>query len=133
MQLLAELDGFKPLGNVKVIGATNRKDILDPAVVRPGRLDRLLHIPVPNKDARLDILRIHSKNMSFDKKTNIVPLIGKMEGFSGAEIKAVCTEAGYFAIRNERDFVTREDFLKAIEKIKQEDKIEKEDHMGMFG
>ena len=133
MQLLAELDGFKPLGNVKVIGATNRKDILDPAVIRPGRLDRLLYIPVPNKEARLEILKIHSKNMSFDKKINIELLISRMEGFSGAEIKAVCTEAGYFAIRNERTFVTKEDFLKAIEKVKQEEKTEGEDYTGMFG
>src|SRR3989339_1415927 len=71
MQLLAELDGFKPLGNVKVIGATNRKDILDPAVIRPGRLDRLISIPIPNNEARLDILKIHSKNMNFDKNVKI--------------------------------------------------------------
>ena len=133
MQLLAELDGFKPLGNVKVIGATNRKDILDPAVIRPGRLDRLLYIPIPNKEARLEILKIHSKEMSFDKKINIELLTSRMEGFSGAEIKAVCTEAGYFAIRNERTFVTKEDFLKAIDKVKQEEKAEGEDYMGMFG
>ncbi len=133
MQLLAELDGFKPLGNVKVIGATNRKDILDPAVVRPGRLDRLLYIPVPNKDAIIEIFKIHSKNMSFDKKINIELLAGKMDGFSGAEVKASCTEAGYFAIRSDRTFVTKEDFLKAIEKVKQEDIIEKGDHTRMFG
>ena len=133
MQLLAELDGFKPLGNVKVIGATNRKDILDPAVIRPGRLDRLLYIPIPNKEARFEILKIHSKDMNFDKKINLELLTSRMEGFSGAEIKAVCTEAGYFAIRNERTFVTKEDFLKAIEKVKQEEKAEGEDYMGMFG
>ena len=133
MQLLAELDGFKPLGNVKVIGATNRKDILDPAVIRPGRLDRLLYIPIPNKEARLEILKIHSKDMSFDKKINMELLISRMEGFSGAEIRAVCTEAGYFAIRNERTFVTKEDFLKAIDKVKQEEKLEGKDYMGMSG
>ena len=133
MQLLAELDGFKPLGNVKVIGATNRKDILDPAVIRPGRLDRLLYIPIPNKEARLEILKIHSKDMNFGKKINIELLTSRMEGFSGAEIKAVCTEAGYFAIRNERTFVTKEDFLKAIDKVKQEEKAEGKDYMGMFG
>ncbi len=133
MQLLAELDGFKPLGNVKVIGATNRKDILDPAVVRPGRLDRLISIPIPNKEARLDILKIHSKSMNFDKKVKIELLPSRMEGFSGAEIKAVCTEAGYFAIRSNRTFVTKEDFLKAIDKVKQEEKAEGQDYMGMFG
>ena len=134
MQLLAELDGFKPLGNVKVIGATNRKDILDPAVIRPGRLDRLISIPIPNNEARLDILKIHSKSMNFDeKKVKIELLPSRMEGFSGAEIKAVCTEAGYFAIRNDRTYVTKEDFLKAIDKVKQEEKTEGQDYMGMFG
>ena len=133
MQLLAELDGFKPLDNVKVIGATNRKDILDPAVIRPGRLDRLIRIPIPNKESRLDILKIHSKDMSFGKNVKLEPLAVRMEGFSGAEIRAVCTEAGYFAIRADRTFVTREDFLKAIDKVKQEEKIEGEDYIGMFG
>ncbi|MBI2650382.1 AAA family ATPase [Candidatus Woesearchaeota archaeon] len=133
MQLLAELDGFKPLDNVKVIGATNRKDILDPAVIRPGRLDRLLNIPIPNPEARLEIFKIHSKNMNFDRSINIGVLTSRMEGFSGAEIKATCTEAGYFAIRSDRTFVTKEDFLKAIDKVKEEEKAEGEDYLGMFG
>lgn len=133
MQLLAELDGFKPLDNVKIIGATNRKDILDPAVIRPGRLDRLLYIPLPNKEARVDIFKIHSKNMSFDKKISTDALITMMENFSGAEIRAVCTEAGYFAIRDNRTFVTREDFLKAITKVKEEEKLEGKEHIAMFG
>lgn len=133
MQLLAELDGFKPLDNVKVIGATNRKDILDPAVVRPGRLDRLLYIPIPSKEARLDIFKIHSKSMSFDKKINNDLLIRKMEGFSGAEIKAVCTEAGYFAIRSNRTYIVKEDFLKAIDKVREEEKAEGKEHLEMFG
>ncbi|MBI3035110.1 proteasome-activating nucleotidase [Candidatus Woesearchaeota archaeon] len=133
MQLLAELDGFKPLDNVKIIGATNRKDILDPAVIRPGRLDRLIHIPIPSREARLEILKIHSKNMSFDRVINIELLASRMEGFSGAEIKAVCTEAGYFAIRGNRTFVNKEDFLKAIDKVKQEEEAEGKDYVGMFG
>ena len=133
MQLLAELDGFEPLDNVKVIGATNRKDILDPAVIRPGRLDRLINIPIPNKEARLEIFKIHSKDMNFDKKFNFEILVSRMEGFSGAEIKAVCTEAGYFAIRDDRIFVKKEDFLKAIEKVKQEEKTEGQDYAGIFG
>ncbi len=133
MQLLAEVDGFKPLDNVKIIGATNRKDILDPAIIRPGRLDRLIYIPIPNKEAKLEIFKIHSKNMSFDKNINVESLTSRMEGFSGAEIKAACTEAGYFAIRNNRTYVTREDFLKAIDKVKQEEKMEGEDYLGMFG
>ncbi|MEK6943101.1 MAG: proteasome-activating nucleotidase [Nanoarchaeota archaeon] len=133
MQLLAELDGFKPLDNVKIIGATNRKDILDPAIIRPGRLDRLIHIPTPNKEARLDIFKIHTKNMTFDKAMNFEALIAKMENFSGAEIKAVCTEAGYFAIRKDKFFVTKEDFFKAIEKVKQEEKEEGNDFINFFG
>lgn len=132
MQLLAEIDGFKHLGDVKVIGATNRKDILDPAVVRPGRLDRLIHVPIPNKEARQQIFKIHTKNMKLDK-FNISSLIEKIDGFSGAEIKAVATEAGYFAIRDKRKQVSKNDFLKAIDKVKQEEKSEGEDYMKMFG
>ena len=127
------MDGFKPLGNVKIIGATNRKDILDPAVIRPGRLDRLIHIPIPSKEARQDIFNIHSKNMSFDKKINFDVIIGNMENFSGAEIKAVCTEAGYFAIRSNRTYVTKEDFLKAVNKVKEEEKLEGKEYAAMFG
>ena len=71
--------------------------------------------------------------MSFDKNVNVELLTSRMEGFSGAEIKAVCTEAGYFAIRTNRTFVTKEDLLKAIDKVKQEEKAEGEDYIGMFG
>lgn len=133
MQLLAEIDGFKALDNVKIIGATNRKDILDPAVTRPGRLDRLIHIPLPKVEARLEILKIHSRNMSLGKDIDLNNLSAKMEDFSGAEIKAVCTEAGYFAIRENRTNITRKDFLKAIDKVKQEEGTEGEDYMRMFG
>ena len=133
MQLLAELDGFKPLDNVKVIGATNRKDILDSAIIRPGRLDRLINIPIPSQEARMDIFRIHARNMSFDRNISVESLATRMDNFSGAEIRAVCTEAGYFAIRNNREAVVKEDFLKAIEKVKQEEKAEGKDFMGMFG
>ncbi|MBW2979941.1 proteasome-activating nucleotidase [Candidatus Woesearchaeota archaeon] len=133
MQLLAELDGFKALDNVKIIGATNRKDILDPAVTRPGRLDRLIHIPVPNKEARLQILSIHTSNMTLDKDINFNNIVEKMENFSGAEIHAVCTEAGYFAIRENRSKIFKNDLLKAVEKVKKEEKLEGEDYMRMFG
>jgi proteasome regulatory subunit len=132
MQLLAEIDGFKNLGNVKVIGATNRKDTLDPAVIRPGRLDRLIYVPVPDEEGRKQIFAIHSKDMPIEK-FNLKTLIDKMEGFSGAEIKAVCTEAGYFAIRENRTTVTKNDFLKAIDKVKKEEEIEGDDYMNMFG
>lgn len=133
MQLLSEIDGFKPLGNVKVIGCTNRKDILDPAILRPGRLDRLIKIPIPNKDARKEILKIHTREMSLDKGIDVDLIVKDMDGFSGAEIRAVCTEAGYFAIRDNRTKVVKEDFVKAIAKVKAEEKLEGEDYMKMFG
>ena len=122
MQLLSELDGFHPLDNVKIIGATNRKDILDPAMLRPGRLDRLIHIPVPNKEARASIFSIYTKKMSIEKGINFKAIVDKMEEFSGAEIKAVCTEAGYFAIREDRDFIKKNDFFMAVEKVKRGEK-----------
>ena len=133
MQLLAEIDGFKPLGNVKIIGATNRKDILDPAIIRSGRLDRMIYIALPKKDARLDILKIHSKFMSLDREIKTSKIAEMMDGFSGADIKAVCTEAGYFAIRENRTKILPKDFYKAVDKVKQEEKTEKEDYMNMFG
>jgi len=132
MQLLAELDGFKPLGNVKIIGATNRKDVLDPAVIRPGRLDRLIHVPVPDLEGRKQIFKIHTKNMKLDESVDSKEILHRMENFSGAEIRAVCTEAGYFAIRNKRTNVNKTDFLKAIEKVKEEEEQDK-GHLQMFG
>ena len=133
MQLLAELDGFNSLGNVKIIGATNRKDILDTAIIRPGRLDRLIHIPTPDKDARMDIFKIHSRNMGLSKDLSIKDIVERMENFSGAEIKAVCTEAGYFAIRKDRTAIEKEDILKAIEKVKQEEALDGNEYLKMFG
>ncbi len=133
MQLLAEVDGFKPLGNVKIIGCTNRKDILDAAIMRPGRLDRLIEVPLPNEDGIKEIFKIHMKNMSIEKKINLKKIIDRMENFSGAEIKAVCTEAGYFAIREERTKVTEKDFLSAVEKVRREVELEGEDYLHMFG
>lgn len=134
MQLLSEIDGFKPLGNVKIIGCTNRKDILDPAILRPGRLDRLIHVPVPNKEGRKEIFMIHSKQMPIDRtKLNIEKLMERMDGFSGAEIKAVCTEAGYFAIREEAKKVSEQYFLNAIDKVKASEEAEGKDYMKMFG
>jgi len=132
MQLLAELDGFKPLGDVKVIGATNRKDILDPAVIRPGRLDRLIEVPVPDKDGIKQIFSIHTKNMNVDSKVKVDELIIKMESFSGAEIKAVCTEAGYFAIRNKRSKVIMQDFINAINKVKTIEEAEGDEYLRMM-
>lgn len=120
MQLLAELDGFNPLGEVKIIGATNRPDILDEALLRPGRFDRIIEIPIPNYESRVDIFKIHSKRMNLDESVNVEELAAKSEGATGADIKATCTEAGMFAIRENRDYVTMVDFEKAISKVLEE-------------
>ncbi len=133
MQLLAEIDGFNNLGNVKIIGATNRRDILDTAILRPGRLDRLIEVPVPDKDGLREIYKIHSARMSIDKKTNLDKLLTLMKGFSGAEVRAVCTEAGYFAIRENRTAVKEADLFSAVIKVR---KFEEDDHiqdLGMYG
>ncbi|MFH1408510.1 MAG: AAA family ATPase [Nanoarchaeota archaeon] len=129
MQLLAEIDGFKHLGNVKVIGCTNRRDILDPAMLRPGRLDRQIHIPIPSKGGTEQIFKIHTKAMQIIKGINMNKLVSRMEGFSGAEIRATCTEAGYFAIRENRCKVTESDFLEAIIKVKRHEKEDRFDDM----
>jgi len=133
MQFLAELDGFKPLDNVKIIGATNRKDILDPAITRPGRLDRMIHCDVPTEEERKEIFKIHSKNMTLEKGMPIKDIIKRMDNFSGAEIKASCTEAGYFAIREDRTEIKKLDFFKAIAKVKLEEELESGEHKRMFG
>jgi len=132
MQFLAEIDGFKPLANVKIIGCTNRMDILDPAVIRPGRLDRLIEVPIPDEAGLKEIFKIHTKHMTLDKKIRKEAILKKMKGFSGAEVKAVCTEAGYFAIRNNRTKVNHHDFLCAIDKIKKEE-AEGDEFIRMFG
>ncbi|MFC1691310.1 proteasome-activating nucleotidase [Nanoarchaeota archaeon] len=133
MQFLAEIDGFKALGNIKVIGCTNRKDILDPAILRPGRLDRLIYVPTPTFEGIEAIFKIHTKRMKLDPKINKNKLCKLMDGFSGAEIKAVCTEAGYFAIRKNRVKILQKDFEEAIEKVKQDEAREGSDYMRMFG
>ncbi|MEM0355564.1 MAG: proteasome-activating nucleotidase [Desulfurococcaceae archaeon] len=117
MQLLAELDGFKPLDRIKVIAATNRVDILDPAILRPGRLDRLIEVPPPDENGRFEILKIHTRRMKLAEDVDLWEIASLTKGLCGAELKAIVTEAGYFAIRNSRRIVCREDFIKAIEKI----------------
>ncbi|KAB0365511.1 hypothetical protein FD754_009667 [Muntiacus muntjak] len=101
MELLNQMDGFDTLHRVKMIMATNRPDTLDPALLRPGRLDRKIHIDLPKEQARLDILKIHA-----------------------ADLRSVCTEAGVFAIRADHDFVVREDFMKAVRKVVDSKKLE---------
>ncbi len=117
MQLLAELDGFDPLGDVKVIAATNRIDILDPALLRPGRFDRLIYIPIPNEAGRLEIFKIHTRNMPLAEDVDLGLLARLTEGATGADIKAICVEAGYNAIRRNAEKVDMNDFLKAVDKV----------------
>ncbi len=117
MQLLAELDGFNPLDNIKIIGATNRPDILDEALLRPGRFDRIIEVPIPNYEARLEIFRIHTARMSVEEGLNLETLAMKTELATGADIKSICTEAGMFAIRDNRDVVSMADFERAVIKV----------------
>ncbi|MBU0667219.1 MAG: proteasome-activating nucleotidase [Nanoarchaeota archaeon] len=133
MQLLAEIDGFKPLGNVKIIGCTNRKDILDPAIIRPGRLDRLIEVPISNEEGLLEIFKIHTRKMSLNKNINIKKLMKEIKEFSGAEIKALCTEAGYFAIRKNKTIIEEDDFKKAVIKVKKKEEFFGNDYLRMFG
>ncbi|MCD6524936.1 MAG: proteasome-activating nucleotidase [Thermococcus sp.] len=116
MQLLAEMDGFDPRGNVKVIAATNRPDILDPALLRPGRFDRLIEVPLPDFRGRLEILKVHTRKMNL-RNVDLKVIAEMTEGASGADLKAIATEAGMFAIRARREYVTQDDFLKAVEKV----------------
>jgi proteasome regulatory subunit len=132
MQLLAEIDGFKPLDNVKIIGCTNRQDILDPAITRPGRLDRLILVDNPDKEGIKEIFKIHTKNMKLAKSLDFDELYNKFDKCSGAEIHAMCTEAGYFAIRENKSTITMKYFLDAIEKVKRAEE-EDENYVKMFG
>jgi len=121
LELLNQLDGFEPTQNIKVLMATNRLDILDPALLRPGRIDRKIEFPNPNESARLGILKIHSRKMNLMRGINLAKISVKMKGASGAELKAVCTEAGMFALRERRIHVTQEDFEMAVAKVMKKD------------
>jgi len=122
MQLLAEIDGFKPLDRVKIIAATNRIDILDPAILRPGRLDRIIEVPLPDFKGRIEIFKIHTRRMKLGGDIDFEKLAELTKGFTGAEIKAAVTEAGYNAIRSNRRHVVMDDFVKAVEKVKSKKK-----------
>jgi len=120
MQLLAELDGFESRGDVKIIAATNRLDILDDALLRPGRFDRMIEIPQPDTFGRESILKIHTTRMTISPDVNLQHIAALTEEKNGADLKAICTEAGMFAIRSERSYVTSDDFIKAITKVASE-------------
>ncbi len=134
MQLLAEMDGFDPRGEVKLVAATNRLDMLDPALLRPGRFDRVIEIPLPNCEARQMILKIHTSDMNLDSSVNLGKIADLADNASGADLKALATEAGMFAIREERTTVYQSDLERAATKILHKDKTmaENSDLFGLF-
>ena len=121
MQLLSEMDGFDQRGDISIIAATNRFDMLDRAILRPGRFDRLIEVPEPNHEGRHEILKIHTQRMNLADKTDLGELAGKTDGFTGAELASIATEAGMFAIRDERTTVQLQDFVAALEKVEEEE------------
>ncbi|KAL7073018.1 hypothetical protein ACQ4LE_008268 [Meloidogyne hapla] len=124
MELLNQMDGFDSLGKVKIIMATNRPDTLDPALLRPGRLDRKIEIPLPNAQSRLSVLKIHAQPITKQEPIDYEAIAKLSEGFSGADLRNVCTEAGMNAIRKEREYVIQEDFMKAVRKVGEAKKLE---------
>ena len=118
MQLLAEVDGFDQRGDVRIIGATNRPDILDPALLRPGRFDRIIKVPLPDDDGRKEIFKIHTAMMKMDKDIDFDTLAALTESATGADIKAISIEAGMFAARKKMDAIGMEEFEWAVKKVK---------------
>jgi transitional endoplasmic reticulum ATPase len=118
-QLLAEMDGIEDLSNVIVIGATNRPDMLDPALMRPGRFDRIVYVPVPEKDGRHKILEIHTKNMPLDKSVDLKRISEDTEGYTGADLESLAREAAMLALREDKEAkkVTKAHFDEAMKKV----------------
>ena len=123
LELLNQLDGFSSTDDIKVIAATNRIDVLDPALLRSGRLDRKIEFPLPNADGRISIMKIHSKGMPLDKDVNFEEIAGITEGFNGAECKAICIEAAMVALRKDNKNVTHEDMIDAIAEVQAKKKV----------
>ena len=117
MELLNQLDGFEALGQVKCVMATNRPDILDPALLRPGRLDRKIEIPLPNEASRLDIVKIHAAPLAKRGDIDYDAIVKLSDGFNGADLRNVMTEGGIYAIRAERDYVVEDDLLKVRRRV----------------
>jgi len=128
MELLNQMDGFDSLGRTKLIMATNRPDTLDPALLRPGRLDRKIEIPLPNEQARTEILKIHAQPVNKSGDIDYEAIVKLTDGFNGADLRNVITEAGMFAIRDDREYIVQEDLTKAARKVsdakKHETKLE---------
>ncbi|MFP4626211.1 MAG: proteasome-activating nucleotidase Pan2 [Natronomonas sp.] len=121
MQLLSEMDGFESRGEVSIIAATNRFDMLDRAILRPGRFDRLIEVPEPDEEGRERILEIHTTRMNLAEDVELASIAAETESFSGAEIESLATEAGMFAVREGRTEIHRADFQDALEKVSDED------------
>jgi 26S proteasome regulatory subunit T1 len=117
LELINQLDGFDPRGNIKVLMATNRPDTLDPALMRPGRLDRKIEFSLPDLEGRTAIFKIHTQSMNVAPNIRYEMLSRLCPNATGADIRSVCTEAGMFAIRARRKTVTEKDFLEAINKV----------------
>lgn len=117
LQIVTELDGFDARGNIKVLMATNRPDTLDPALLRPGRLDRKVEFGLPDLEGRGHILKIHSKRMSCDRDIRFELIARLCPNTTGAELHSVCTEAGMYAIRARRKSVSERDFLDSVNKV----------------
>lgn len=132
MQLLAEMDGFRTRGDIKVIAATNRIDILDPALLRPGRFDRIIEIPMPSTEGRLKIMEIHAMKMKMAEDVSLLEIAKETEGASGADLKAIAVEAGMNALRRNAAFVTTDDFDKAIKKVMGDEDLGVEESLRMF-
>jgi proteasome regulatory subunit len=126
MQLLAEMDGFDNRGDVRIMGATNRVDMLDPALLRPGRFDRVVLVPLPDTAARHEILKIHSAKMQL-VGVPLDKLAAETDNSTGAELEAICREAGMMAVRRDADAITWSDFEEAMRKVK--DKTQNPDIM----
>ncbi|AGB15788.1 26S proteasome subunit P45 family [Halovivax ruber XH-70] len=120
MQLLSEMDGFEDRGDIRIIAATNRFDMLDRAILRPGRFDRLIEVPKPDAEGRELIFEIHTRDMNVADDVDFAELATLAEEASGADVKAICTEAGMFAIRDDRTEIRMEDFRSAWEKVNAE-------------
>lgn len=117
LEIVNQLDGFESRGNVKVLMATNRPDTLDPALMRPGRLDRKVEFSLPDLEGRTQIFKIHARTMNMDKDIRF-ELLGRLcPNTTGADIRSVCTEAGMFAVRSRRKSISEKDLLDAIEKV----------------
>ncbi|MBN2110821.1 MAG: proteasome-activating nucleotidase [Methanosarcinaceae archaeon] len=130
LQLLAEMDGFDATRDVKIIAATNRIDLLDPALLRPGRFDRVIEVPIPDEKGRAEILRIHTRKMNLDKDVDFEKMARITDGLSGADLKVITKEAGMFVLRRRGERITMQDFMEAYEKVVTEE--ENNIPQGMF-